>query len=277
MCLALVAIDAHPRYRCVIAANRDEFHARPAAPAAWGQAAPFRDILAGRDFAAGGTWLGVTAGGRFALLTNVREPHRCMANAPSRGELVPRALDAEHDPARALAAIAADGAAYNGFNLLSGDAQGAIWFSNRAASPLSVGPGVHGLSNALLNTPWPKVTQTKSAFAKWATHANEDFQPLFALLADRTVASDAALPATGVDLEWERVLSAPFIVSERYGTRCSTVVTIDRDGNAQLIERTFDRCGSATGEVAFAFALDNGADLASATPTSSSGAECLLR
>ena len=277
MCLALVAIDANPRYRCVIAANRDEFHARPAAPAAWGKAAPFIDILAGRDIKAGGTWLGVTASGRFAFLTNVREPHRHMATAPSRGELVPRVLDAAHGPVQALAAIAADAAAYNGFNLLCGDARGAIWVSNRAATPLPVGPGIHGLSNALLNTPWPKLTQTKAAFAKWAAHADADIEPLFALLADRTVAPDSALPATGVGLEWERVLSAPFIVSERYGTRCSTVVTIDRDGNAQLIERSFDQRGAVTGEVAFAFALDDGAWLADATSTSSSGAECRLR
>lgn len=277
MCLALVAIDAHPRYRYVIAANRDEFHSRPAAPAAWGKAAPFIGILAGRDLTAGGTWLGVTAGGRFAFLTNVREPHRHMASAPSRGELVPRVLDAAHDSAQALAAIAADGAAYNGFNLLCGDAHGTIWISNRTASPLPVGPGIHGLSNALLNTPWPKVTQTKAAFAKWAARADPDIEPLLALLADRTVAPDSALPATGVGLEWERVLSAPFIVSERYGTRCSTVVTIDRDGNAQLIERTFDQRGAVTGEVAFAFALDNGAWQASARSTSSSGAEFRLR
>jgi len=255
MCLALVAIDAHPRYRCVIAANRDEFHARPAAPAAWGEAAPFIGILAGRDLKAGGTWLGVTGEGRFAFLTNVREPHRHMVSAPSRGELVLRVLDTANDPADALAGVAADGAAYNGFNLLCGDARGAVWMSNRAASPLPVGAGIHGLSNALLNTPWPKVTQTKAAFAKWAIHADADIQPLFALLADRTVAPDSALPATGVAFEWERVLSAPFIVSEGYGTRCSTVVTIDRDGNVQLIERTFDKRAAVTGEVAFGFTL----------------------
>lgn len=259
MCLALVAIDAHPRYQYVIAANRDEFHSRPAAPAAWGAAAPFIGILAGRDLTAGGTWLGVTAGGRFAFLTNVREPQRHRASAPSRGELVPRVLDKARKPAQALAAIAAGGAAYNGFNLMCGDALGAMWFSNRAAPPLPVQPGIHGLSNALLNTPWPKLTQSKAAFAQWVAHADADIEPLFGLLADRTLAADSALPATGVGLEWERVLSAPFIVSERYGTRCSTVLTIDRDGNAQLIERSFDPSGAAAGQVAFAFAVDEGA------------------
>jgi len=161
MCLALVAIDAHPRYRYVVAANRDEFHARPAAPVAWGTEAPFIGILAGRDLTAGGTWLGVTAGGRCAFLTNVREPHRHRASAPTRGELVPRVLGQTREPALALAAVAADGAAYNGFNLLCRDANGAVWVSNRATSPLPVAPGIHGLSNALLNTPWPKLTQTK--------------------------------------------------------------------------------------------------------------------
>jgi len=273
MCLALVAIDAHSRYRCVIVANRDEFHARPAAPATWGQEAPFIGILAGRDIQAGGTWLGVAASGRFALLTNVREPDRRMVGAPSRGKLVPRALDAALSPAQALAAVAADAGGYNGFNLLCGDAHRATWMSNRAASSLPIERGIHGLSNALLNTPWPKLTRTRAAFAKWAARGETSLQPLLALLADRTIASDSTLPATGVDLEQERLLSAPFIVSEGYGTRCSTVVAIDRDGNAQFNERSFDQRGAATGEVEFTFTLDAGARQPSATTTPSSDAE----
>ena len=254
MCLALVAIEAHARFRFVIAANRDEYYGRPAAPAAWGNAAPFVGILAGRDLAAGGTWLGVTASGRFAFLTNVREPQRYAPSAPSRGEIVPRVL-AARDPAKELHRIAADGGGYNGFNLLYGDAGGASWVSNRAASPLPVETGIHGLSNALLDTPWPKLSRTKAAFEEWASRAETDIQPLFAILADRAVAPNSLLPETGIGLERERALSAPFVIGESYGTRCSTVVTIEYEGQAQVIERTFDPGGALMSEVAFAFAL----------------------
>jgi uncharacterized protein with NRDE domain len=255
MCLAVIALDAHPRFALVIAANRDEFHARPAAAAAWGETPPFDGVLAGRDLEAGGTWLGVRRDGRWALLTNVREGGRREPEARSRGELVPRVL-AHEAPASALRGVANHGSGYNGFNLLAGNRAEAAWTSNRSPEVVPLQPGLHGLSNALLDTRWPKLARTKALFADWCGHGDEDTAPLFAALADRTRAPDADLPATGVTLERERLLSAPFIVSDDYGTRCSTVFTIDRRGHAHFRERSFDARGAPTGEAAYDFMLD---------------------
>ena len=254
MCLAVVALRAHPRYAVVIAANRDEFHARPTAAAHWWD----EGWLAGRDLAGGGTWLGVTRAGRWALLTNVRDPARFDPQAPSRGALVTRVLA---DPAAAAAAIPAVAAAegrHNGFNLLGGDAGDAHWASNRNAGAHALAAGIHGLSNHLLDTPWPKVVRTKAAVAAWCAAGGSDeldLEPLFAILRDRTAAPDAELPATGIPLERERLLSAPFIVSDGYGTRCSTVLTLARDGTARFVERSFDPAGRLTGEVDIRFTV----------------------
>jgi uncharacterized protein with NRDE domain len=253
MCLVVVALAAHPRYSLVVAANRDEYHARAALPAHWGNRPPYAGMLAGRDLAAGGTWMGVRGDGRWALVTNVREGRGGDTTAPSRGELVPDVLNAP--PASALAALGLRAAAYNGFNLLAGDAGRATWMSNRAAGLMSLAQGIHGLSNARLDTPWPKLTRTRDAVEAWAARGDADLVPVFAALADRTRARDADLPATGIPREWERLLSAPFIVSDDYGTRCSTVLAIGRDRSARFVERSFDARGNATGEVKFDFAL----------------------
>jgi len=252
MCLVVVALAAHPRYSLVIAANRDEHHARAALPAHWGDRPPYDGMLAGRDLEAGGTWMGVRGDGRWALVTNVREGRGGNTAAPLRGELVPDMLNAP--PASALAALGRKAAAYNGFNLLVGDAESATWVSNRATGMQSLAQGIHGLSNARLDTPWPKLTRTRDAVRAWAGRGGDDLAPLFAALADRTRAADADLPSTGVPLEWERLLSAPFIVGDGYGTRCSTVLAVGRDGSARFVERSFDARGDATGEVAFDFA-----------------------
>lgn len=254
MCLVVVALDAHPRYSLVIAANRDEYHARAARTAQWGEDAPFADVLAGRDLEAGGTWLGVRRDGRWALLTNVRDGHRNHnPAAPSRGDLVPAVLNDRQVPALALTELMRAAGTYNGFNLVAGDGSSATWVSNRTADTRTVVAGVHGLSNALLDTPWPKVVQTRGAIAAWAARDVADLDPVFAALSDRTRAPDTALPATGVSLEWERLLSAPFIVSQDYGTRCSTVLVVDRNGAARFIERSYDASGKDIGEADFAF------------------------
>lgn len=254
MCLAVVALGAHPRYPLVVAANRDEFHARAAAPATWGQALPFVDIVAGRDLAAGGTWFGVHRTGRWALVTNVREGGNSDPAARSRGELVPLVLGATR-LCDAFAGIGAAAPRYNGFNLLAGDGTGALWMSNRADGMRRLPIGLHGLSNALLDTPWPKLLRTRERMAAWAAAGGRDVAPLFATLADVTPVPDHLLPATGVPLERERMLSSSFIVSDNYGTRCSTVFTIDRDGNARFHERSFDSAGTITGEAIESFAL----------------------
>jgi len=254
MCLALIALHAHPRYPLVIAANRDEFHARAADPAHWWT----HEMLAGRDRVAGGTWFGVTRGGRWALITNFREGVARDPNAPSRGGLVTQALSAA-DTAIAFAARASvDGQRFHGFNLLMGDGAAGCYSSNRASGGKVLARGIVGLSNHLLDTPWPKVVRGKTALARALSRDDDPLAATFELLADRQQASAGALPVTGVSPQWERILSPIFIVSPEYGTRCSTVLTIDVSGIARFIERSFDASGSATGEVAHLFRIESG-------------------
>ena len=273
MCLAVVALDAHPQYRVVIAANRDEFHARPAAPAHWWASG----MLAGQDLVGGGAWFGVSRGGRWALVTNFREgiPHD--PNAPSRGELVTGALLDSSPPLLCAASIARDGARYHGFNLLLGDIAArphpsakerrdnpasppddrstAAYASNRASGAIALSAGIHGLSNHLLDTPWPKLVRSKARLAAALGGQTLDSAAAFALLADREPSDETALPMTGVSREWERMLSSAFIVSPEYGTRCSTVFTLGRDGSANFVERSFDAAGNMTSEIAHAFTV----------------------
>ena len=255
MCLALIAFDAHPRYRLVLAANRDEYHARAAAPAAWWD----EGFLAGRDLKEGGTWLGVTRRGRFALLTNVREPSRHEPTAPTRGTLVPQFLVDEEPPAKSLESLIAHGNQHNGFNLVAGDASQVHWGSNRTANIATLAPGIHGLSNGLLDTPWPKVERTKAALRRWCVNGDDadDLAPVFALLRDKQMAPAEALPDTGIPFARERLLSAPFIVSPDYGTRCTTVVTVSRDGDVRFVECSFDPAGTAIGELDYRFTLQS--------------------
>ncbi len=228
MCLILVAWQAHPDFPLVVAANRDEFYARRTASADFWPEAP--DLLAGRDLEAGGTWLGITRSGRFAALTNYRDPATHKPQAPSRGKLVADFLAGDATIDTYLDALEAT--AYNGFNLLLGDRRKLVAFSNVSLQRHELAPGVYGLSNALLDTPWPKVGAGKTALNA-ALQSLPDEAALFKLLRDDTRHPDASLPATGVSLSWERLLSAAFIRSPEYGTRCSTVIKvgIDRDGN----------------------------------------------
>jgi uncharacterized protein with NRDE domain len=251
VCLAVVALDAHPYYALVVAANRDEWHARPAAPAAWWP----EGLLAGRDLAAGGTWLGVSRDGRFAFLTNLRDPARHDPSAPSRGALVPRVISDPAPVADALAQARASTARHNGYNLVAGVATVVASTSNRHEGVRALAPGVHGVSNGPIDDAWPKTRRMMIATSRWTARAERDLEPLFAALADRTEAPDAELPSTGVPLDRERALSAIFIRDERYGTRCSTVLAIGRDGRATFVERSFAPDGSVTGEVAERFAL----------------------
>ena len=252
MCLVAVALDAHPRYALAIAANRDEFHDRAAEPAHWWD----EGWLAGRDREAGGTWLGLRRDGRFALVTNVREGGRRDALAASRGEIVTGALEAPSLDAF-VAHLDAHRHRYNGYNLVAGDARAAVWHSNRHDGAASLPPGVSTLSNAQLGTPWPKAGRLSAAMSAWAASGEPAFEPLFAALADRARAADQELPSTGVSIAWERLLSAPFIVSDdfSYGTRCSTVLAVGRDGEARFVERSFDARGEATGTVDVRFSV----------------------
>ena len=237
MCLVLLALDHHPRWRLVVAANRDEFFARPTAPADFWADDP--NVLAGRDLREGGTWMGVTRTGRFAAVTNVREPGRYRTDAVSRGFLVSNFLRSRAAPENFVRGLAPYGGEYNGFNLLLGDRGQLVYFTNREPEAWELDAGVYGLSNARLDTPWPKVVRGKEDLRRALEGPDDALESaLFASLALRDPAPDAALPQTGVGAERERALSAAFIVTPEYGTRCSTVLLVGHDGEVRFTERT---------------------------------------
>lgn len=248
MCLILVAWQAHPDFPLVVAANRDEFFARPSGPAAWWARSSVTSpgLFAGRDLQAGGTWLGLDRRGDFAGLTNFRDPAAQRPDAPSRGSLVTETLAGGQSVADRLAWLARHGGAYNGFNLIfSGGGKLAV-FESVSGRGQELGPGVYGLSNHLLDTPWPKVLAAKSRLHT-ALERLPDTAPLLDLLRDDRPAPDEALPRTGVSLEWERLLSSAFIRAPGYGTRCSTVILIDRARRASFQEWTWDEKGEQAG------------------------------
>ena len=236
MCLILVAWRVHPGYPLVVAANRDEFFPRPTAPAAFWIDSP--QVLAGRDLEAGGTWMGATRTGRFAALTNFRDPTQMRKDAPSRGKLVADFLTGTEAPEAYLERIAGYGRRCNGYNLLTGDAESLWWASNMGGEARKLDPGVYGVSNHLLDTPWPKVGAGKTALAV-AIDRLPDHQALFELLRDDGIHPDDVLPQTGVPLEWERLLSSAFVKSPGYGTRSSTVLCAGRDGWISFDEQTW--------------------------------------
>jgi len=251
MCLLVIAWRHHPRHRLILAGNRDEFHARPAAPASWWDDPP--DLLAGRDLQAHGTWLGVTRDGRAAVVTNYRELGERRPDAPSRGGLIVDYLRSGAGPADYLASLAGRAQEYAGFNLLAADAVTLGYYSNRGPAPCLLAPGIYGLSNRLLDTPWPKLTRVRTAFQDLLAAGRVEDEAILALLSDRVPAAVADLPHTGLPLELEQALSAPFIVTPTYGTRCSTVLTLDAAGGGAFFERRFDAAGTATGESRFEF------------------------
>lgn len=241
MCLAALAHQAHPRWRLVIAANRDEFHARPAAPLArWTDGS---GIIGGRDLSAGGTWLGLTEAGRLALVTNYRVPGFPRPERPSRGGLVTAVLGGADPAAAGLAAM-------NPCTLLTVDPAGACIHGNHPqpqANPLT--PGVHGLSNGPISPPWAKTRRVMDALERWLGQAaTGDPAPLFAALADRTPTA-----ATWDEGGPEPRLSSVFIADPDYGTRCSTVVLVDRDGQGTICERRFEADGRPAGTETIAF------------------------
>ena len=226
MCLILISYLNHPDYPLIVASNRDEFYSRPSLPTAYWSDTP--GILAGRDLEHGGTWLGVTREGRFAALTNYRDPAINRSDALSRGQLVAEYLKGNLAPADYLEVMRLNARRYNGFNLLVGDMASLWHFSNitDVATPLS--PGVHGVSNHLLDTPWPKVERGTKRLQQ-ALVAPWDEDVLFTLLRDDWRPADSELPDTGVGLERERVLSPMFIATAGYGTRAMSVLIISRD------------------------------------------------
>lgn len=244
MCLIALAWRARPGTKLLVAANRDEWRERPTEPARWWADHP--GIFAGRDLEAGGTWMGVTRGGRFAAVTNYRDPSSKNPGALSRGSLVSEFLLSESPAAEWVAALAPRASRYNAFNLLACDGEALWYFGSRAGDAREVSPGVHGLSNHVLDEPWPKVVRARQAME--AALADADPAPrLFAMLADGEGAPDAALPETGVPITWERRLAAPLIVGADYGTRSSTVVRIGEEGLPSFEERTLSPEGTVAG------------------------------
>jgi uncharacterized protein with NRDE domain len=253
MCLILIAHGVHADYPLVIAANRDEYYQRPTARAAFWQDHPH--ILAGRDLECMGTWLGVTRGGRFAALTNFRDPRERKTEAPSRGQLVSDFLASDQEPRAYLEEAAIEAPRYNGFNLLAGDIGGVFYLSSRTGAVQQLSPGIHGLSNHLLDTPWPKVERGKQRLQA-ALEGEFDAGTFLDLLHDREPAPASELPDTGIGLEMERVLSPLLIVSPQYGTRASTAVLFGEDGSVSFAERTILPGGNAGATVSLRFSLD---------------------
>jgi len=251
MCLILFAWRTHHRYRLVLAANRDEFHARRSAAAAFWKDPP--DVLGGRDLESMGTWLGMTRSGRIAAVTNVRDGRTdAPPTATSRGSLVGEYLRDGSSPAQFASRASADGRAYRGFNLLIGDRDELWWTSNRGNGIRRLEPGIYGVANDLLDTPWPKVTAGKAALER-VLRSGASLGNLLALLADTRDFADDELPDTGVGLERERMLAPIRIVSPQYGTRCSSAVLIEADGRCQFAERSFEPDGSERETLYYAF------------------------
>lgn len=239
MCLIVVGWRVHPDYPLIVAANRDEFYVRPTAFADFWAEAP--EIVGGRDLEAGGTWLGTTRTGRFAAVTNVREPG-AGKGLHSRGKLTQAFLAGQQTASEYVDQL--EMRDFSGFNLLLGDGLSLWYCSNRGAAPRELGPGIYGLSNHLLDSPWPKLVTARLGFAQ-AIAKLPDRGPLFDVLADDEIVPDTELPSTGVPLEWERRLSAIFVRSEDYGTRASTVLTLAGDGQITFEERSFGPHGRA--------------------------------
>ncbi len=248
MCLIVFAWKVHPDYRLIVAANRDEFHARPTRAARWWPDNP--DILAGRDLQAGGTWLGLSRSGRFAAVTNYRERQRSRY-PQSRGELVSEFLAG--DIAAPDYSNSLSGQQYSGFSLLTSTADELACTSNRGDRTVVLEPGIYGLSNASLDTPWPKLQRTKEELRSLVAEGNLNSTRLMQLLDDRTPAPVSDVQSDDLPFELARSLSAPFIVRPEYGTRCSSVVLIGNDGRVQFAERSFDSTGAVTGNAQISF------------------------
>ncbi|ATE59907.1 NRDE family protein [Thauera sinica] len=252
MCLIAFAWRVHPEFPLVVVANRDEYLDRPAVPAHWWPDAT--DLLAGRDLEAGGTWMGLSRNGRFAALTNYRDPSRRHSAAPSRGRLVRQALETGEDTLAALHAIAADSVRYAGFNLLVSDGLTLGVHESTTGAVSLLEPGIHGLSNHLLDTPWPKLAHARRHLTALLQRLPAD-DDVLALLRDETAAADEDLPRTGVSLEWERLLSPVFIRAPGYGTRCSSLILVGRDGRTRFREWTWEDDGGLRSEVLHGFTI----------------------
>lgn len=249
MCLVVFAWKVHPDYRLILAANRDEFYQRPSQPLQWWPDKP--DLLAGRDLQAGGTWLAIGRNGRFATVTNYREHQRKKPGLLSRGELVTDFVDGSSRAEHFAGSV--EGQRYAGFSLLAADGDDLCYSSNRGDKPESLAPGVYGLSNASLDTPWTKVIRSRDGLQSLIRSGNVNETSLVRLLGDRTAATVPDIEPGELPFDLARALTAPFIVSKEYGTRCTTTLMLSQSGEVSLSERRFDDKGERSGESRFRF------------------------
>ena len=248
MCLIAFAWRAHPEFPFIVAANRDEFHDRPTEEAGWWPDKP--DLLAGRDLQAGGSWLAVSKSCRFAAVTNYREQYFARVEHKSRGELVTRFMSSNQGPAQFSRDT--DGDDYGGFNLLTADRSSITYLSNRGEMQTDLGPGIYGLSNASLDTPWSKLLRSKKRLTELIDADDVSETTLMAILEDReTAIEDVDSEHLAIDLA--QAVTAPFIVSETYGTRSSTVMLCHASGSTEFIEQRYDASGNVTGRSRFSF------------------------
>lgn len=240
MCLIAFSVDENPKYKVILAANRDEFYNRPTRKAQYWEKEGFPNILAGKDLEAGGTWMGINKNGKWAALTNYRDPKNIKENAPSRGDLVLEYLKNDLDADSYIEKIKLHSNSYNGFNILLGKGSDILHFSNENDMVSKISPGIHGVSNALLDTSWPKLNAAKEDLKQVTLNEDFDTEDLFRLLKNDAKAPDENLPSTGIPYEWEKAISSVFIKTENYGTLCSTLLLIDHHGKAEFIERRYD-------------------------------------
>jgi len=237
MCLIVFANNVNPKYKLIFAANRDEFYNRPSEQADYWTEHP--DLLAGKDLQAGGTWMGITKQGKFAAITNFRDLKNQRTDAPSRGNLTLDFLTSDISPDEYFNKLKPTLNNFNGFNLLLGSVDELFYFSNKTEGLQKLEVGIHGISNALLDTPWPKVERSKRHLQSLIQQEDINAWEVIAILKDSLIAKDEELPDTGAGLDLERMLSPVFIKSEKYGTRCSSVVMVDSDNNVKFVEKFF--------------------------------------
>lgn len=240
MCLITFAYNVSEEYPLILIANRDEFYQRATVPAHFWKEENETHILAGKDLQGGGTWLGVSKKGKWAALTNYRDLENIKEDAPTRGKLIPDFLNSSDTCEAYLLQLQAEAGQYNGFNLLLGDATGVYHFSNHTNEITKIEAGFHGVSNAVLNTPWPKLTALKSRFATKVQNDELNENELFSMLNNQDQAETHELPETGLSEELEKAMSSIFIDTPNYGTRCSTLLFIAKDGRMRFVERTYD-------------------------------------
>ncbi|MDR9417990.1 NRDE family protein [Gracilimonas sp.] len=240
MCLIAFAYKEHPKYSLILAGNRDEFYERPTRKAQFWNKGGYPEILAGKDLEGGGTWLGVHKDGRWGTLTNYRDTSITRENPPTRGELVLDYLKNSKNGMDYLQEVSKKAQQYNGFNLLLWDSKGFYHYSNQNKKVTNIEPGIHGISNALLDTKWPKVERAKDKLAEIISANHFKKEQLFELLLDETKANEEELPVTGIPKDLEKAVSSIFIKTENYGSRCSTVLLIDKEGNIDFTERSYE-------------------------------------